>query len=220
MPPSRANGNGSGRRPPAGRATLARPEEIWGRRSVAIGVALVTLAWIGGLILLIGGRGGDGDSISPSKPANTESLQQRFLERTVTDRDNGISIRRPAAWKVSRRHGVSNIQSKDRCLAMQLSAPVPAGKADELRRDGITVLRGQFQDAKVEPAPKSRIGGIPTTTSRVSVKGAKGNGAAVLLSVGAGRKNAYLTEIVVRDASCQGDLQLAQLMLQSARFSK
>jgi hypothetical protein len=52
------------------------------------------------------------------------------------------------------------------------------------------------------------------------VKDPKGNGVSVLLSVGTGKRNAYLTEVVVRDPSCQVDLQLAQLMLSSAQFTK
>jgi hypothetical protein len=193
---------------------------MWGRRSVAIGVVLVALAWIGGLVLLIGGGGGDSDSSSPLQVANAATLQTRYLDQTVRDRDKGIAIRRPANWKVSRRNGVTNIQSKDRCLVMQLSAPVAAGKADELRKDGISVLRQQYPNAKVRPGSRSAIGGVPTTSDTITVRDPKGSNPQVLLSVGKGQKNAYLTEVVVRDPSCQGDLQLAQLMLGSASFTK
>ena len=115
---------------------------------------------------------------------------------------------------------MTNIQSKDRCLVLQLSAPVPAGKADELRKDGISVLRDQFKGAKVQPGSRAEIGGVPTTSNTITVNDAKGRDIQVLLSVGTGRKNAYLTEVVVRDASCQGDLQLGQLTLGSAQFAK
>ena len=129
-------------------------------------------------------------------------------------------MRRPASWKVNKKGGVTNIQSKDRCLAMQLSAPVPAGRANALRKDGIAVLRSQFKNAKVQPASSSRIGGVPTTSNAITFTDPKGNHVRVLLSVGKGQKNAYLTEVVVRDPSCQGDLQLAQLMLGTAQFTK
>jgi hypothetical protein len=115
---------------------------------------------------------------------------------------------------------VTNIQSKDRCLVMQLSAPVPAGKADELRKDGVSVLRDQFKNAKVQPGSKSQLGGIPTTANTITFTDRKGSTVQVLLSVGTGRRNAYLTQVVVRDPSCQGDLQLAQLMLQSVEYTK
>jgi hypothetical protein len=194
---------------------------MWGRRSVAVGVVLVALALIGGLVLLISGGDDDSDSASTAEAApDISQLQDQFLDRTVVDADKGISIRRPASWKVNREHGVTNIQSKDRCLVMQLSAPVPAGRADELRKDGITVLRDQFKNAKVQPGSGSQIGGVPTRSATITVTDQKRNNIQVLLSVGTGKRNAYLTQVVVRDPSCQGDLQLAQLMLGTAAFTK
>jgi hypothetical protein len=185
-----------------------------------VGVLLIAIALIGGLILLISG-GDDNDSGSATEStADVAALQNRFLDRTVVNADKGISIRRPASWKVSKAHGVTNIQSKDRCLVMQLSAPVPAARAKALRKDGITVLRDQFKNAKVQPAASSQTGGVPTRSDTITFKDPKGNNVRVLLSVGTGQKNAYLSEVVVRDPSCQGDLQLAQLMLGSAQFTK
>jgi len=194
---------------------------MWGRRSVAVGALLVAIALIGGLVLLVTGGDDDSGSDSGSKPApDISQLQNQFLDRTVVDADRGISIRRPASWKVTKEHGVTNVQSKDRCLVMQLSAPVPAGRADELRRDGITVLRDQFKNAKVQPGSRSQIGGVPTRSDAITFQDQKGNNLRVLLSVGTGKRNAYLTQVVIRDPACQGDLQLAQLMLGTAEFTK
>jgi hypothetical protein len=203
-------------------ANLVRREEIWGRRSVGAGLLLVALALIGGIVLLAAGSHGNGSGASRAiePTVGVAQLQSRFLDGRVVDHGEGISIRRPASWDVSKSHGVTNIQSKDRCLVMQLSAPVPAGRSDELRRDGVTALREQYPNARVQPGARSRIGGVPTTSSAVVVKDPKGNAIQVLLSVGKGHRNAYLTQVVVRDPSCQGDLQLAQLMLSSARFSR
>jgi hypothetical protein len=186
---------------------------------VAIGVVLVGIALIGGLILLVTG-GDDNDSGSKKRGASVSDLQNRFLDRTAVDPSKGISVRRPSSWKVTRENGVTNIQSKDRCLVVQLSAPVPTGRANALRKEGITVLRSQFKNAKVQPVPSSQIGGVPTKSSAVTFTDPKGNHVRLLLSVGTGQKNAYLTEVVVRDPSCQGDLQLAQLMLSSVEFTK
>ena len=176
---------------------------------------------IGGIVLLIAGGDDDSGSNSGAKPtADIAQLQNRFLDRTVVDSDKGISIRRPASWKVNKQHGVANIQSKDRCLAMQLSAPVAANRAKALQNDGVTALRDQFKNVKVRPGASARIGGVPTRNSTITVTDPKGNPVHVLLSVGTGKKNAYLTEVVVRDPSCQGDLQLAQLMLSTAAYTK
>jgi hypothetical protein len=181
---------------------------------------LLAIAVIGGLILLIAG-GDDSDSDSGTgSTAEVSQLEDRFLDRTVVDPDRGISIRRPASWKVNTEHGVINIQSKDRCLAVRLSAPVAAGRAEALQKDSITVLRGQFKTVRVRPGSTAQVGGVPTRSSTIAVTDPEGNVARVLLSVGTGTENAYLTEVVVRDPSCQGDLQLAQLMLGTAAFTK
>jgi hypothetical protein len=193
---------------------------MWGRRSVVIGALLVAIALVGGLLLLIAGGDDSGTDSGTRSTADISQLQNRFLDRTVVDSDKGISIRRPTSWKVNKEHGVTNIQSKDRCLAMQLSAPVAAGRAKALQKDGITVLRGQFKNMKVRPGSTARVGGVPTRSNTITLTDPKGNAVRVLLSVGTGRKNAYLTEVVVRDPSCQGDLQLAQLMLSTAAFTK
>jgi hypothetical protein len=182
-------------------------------------VVLVAIALIGGLILLIAG-GDDGKSSGSRTTANLSELQNRFLDLTVVNPDKGISVRRPASWKVTKKAGVINIQSKDNCAVMQLSAPVAAGRAKALREDGIGVLRSQFKNARVRPATTSQIGGVPTRSDAITFKDPTGNNVRVLLSVGTGKRNAYLTEVVVRDPSCQGDLQMSQLMLSSAQFTK
>jgi hypothetical protein len=174
---------------------------------------LVAVAAIGGLVLLIAGGGGSSSSKGSAQISG-------LLSRTVVDPNAGISVRRRGNWTVRKKLGVINIQSHDRCLVMTLSAPVPADKANGLRQDGIKLLKSTYKNANVQSAPRSSLGGIPTTTNTVTVKSAKGTHVRVLLSVGKGRKNAYLTEVVVRDTSCQGDLQLASLMLGSIAFTK
>jgi hypothetical protein len=194
------------------------PGELWGRRSVAVGVVLVAIAVIGGIVLLI--AGGDDDKSGAVGTGDVSVLQNRLLDRAVVDSDKGITLRRPASWDVTKKGGVTNIQSKDRCLVMQLSAPVPAGRARAVHKDGITVLRSQFKNANVQPAGTSQIGGVPTRSDTITFTDRKSNHVSVLLGVGTGKHNAYLTEVVVRDPSCQGDLQLAQLMLGSLEFTK
>jgi hypothetical protein len=129
-------------------------------------------------------------------------------------------VRRPAGWSDSNRNGVVTVDSHDRCLVMTLSAPVPAGRSKGLRSDSIALLRRSYKNAKVQSAPSSQLGGIPTTSNALSFSDQKGNPIKVLLTVGTGDKNAYLTEVVVRNPACQGDLQLANLMLGSIQYTK
>jgi len=185
---------------------------------VAIGVVLIAAALIGGLVLLVVG-GGDDDSSSQPSP-QVSHLQDKFLKHTVVLPDKGISVRRPGNWSDSKRGGVVALQSHDRCLAITLSAPQAAGDAKGLRDDSIALIKRSFANARVQPAPDSPVGGIPTSSDALSFHDQKGNPIKVLLSVGKGDKYAYLTEIVVRDNSCQGDLQLAQIVLSSIQYTK
>jgi hypothetical protein len=184
---------------------------------VAIGAVLIGAALIGGLVLLFAGGGDDSDT-KASHPVS--EAQDKFLQHTVVQPDKGISVRRPANWSDSKNNGVVALQSHDRCLAMTLAAPVPAGQAKGLRSDSVDLLKSSYNDAKVGPAPDSDVGGIPTTSDTVSFTDQKKNPIRVLLSVGTGQKNAYLTEVVVRDPRCQGDLQLAQVVLSSIQYTK
>jgi hypothetical protein len=69
-------------------------------------------------------------------------------------------------------------------------------------------------------APDAPVGGIPTTSDALGFTDQKGNPIRVLLSVGSGHKYSYLTEVVVRDPRCQGDLQLGQVVLSSIQYTK
>jgi hypothetical protein len=181
-------------------------------------VALIAAALIGGIVLLIVGDDDDSGS-NASRPVSPQ-LQDKFLKHTVVEADKGISVRRPGNWSDSKGNGVVTLQSHDRCLAMTLSAPVPAGKAKGLRSDSIALLKSSYKNVRVGPAPDSDVGGIPTTSDTISFNDQKGNPIRVLLSVGTGNKYAYLTEIVVRDPSCQGDLGLGQVVLSSIEYTK
>jgi hypothetical protein len=180
-------------------------------------VLLIGAALIGGLVLLIAGGGDDSDTQAAKQ---TTQLQDRFLAHTVVVPDKGILVRRPANWSDSKRGGVIALRSHDRCLAMTLSAPQGADEAKGLRDDSIALLKGSFGNANLRPAPDSDVGGIPTTSDAVTFTDQKGNPIQVLLSVGTGDKYAYVTETVVRDPSCQGDLQLAQVVLGSIEYTK
>jgi len=169
-------------------------------------------------VLIFAGGGGGDSGADPS--GQTSPLQNRFLKETVAEADRGISVRRPANWRDTEHGGVIALQSHDHCLAMSLSAPRGADRAKELRSDSIALLKRSLGNARVLRAWDTPVGGIPTTSDALAVSDQAGNPIRVLLSVGTGHKYAYLTEIVVRDSRCQGDLQLGQVVLGSIRYSK
>jgi hypothetical protein len=74
-------------------------------------------------------------------------------------------------------------------------------------------------NVRVQGAPDKDVGGIPTTNDSITVT-REGNELVVLLSVGKGKKYAYLTEVVVRDpVSCEGAVQRAQLIISSIEYT-
>ena len=199
---------------------MARPRELWGRRTVAIGVVLVAAALFGGILLLILGSDSDSDhgGDGGEAPKQTRDLQDKFLRHTVVDVEKGISVRRPGNWKDTKDNHVITLISHDTCVSMTLAAPESADDANHLHDQSLGLFKRSF-DAKVHPAPDAEIGGIPTKSDRVTFR-AKGHQIRVLLSVGKGSKNAYLTEVVVRNPACQGALALAQLVLTSVEYTK
>ena len=179
---------------------------------------LVVLAVIGGIVGLVVG-GGDDDESTTTSP-QVENLQDQLLTKTVVSPDAGISVRRPGDWTDKKVKGVISIKSKDSCLAMSLSAPTDKGNADTVRKQGLGFYKDTYKNVKVQPVPGSnQVGGISTTSNRITFN-EKGHRIQVLLSVGTGKKNAYVTQVVIRDPQCQGDLQLAQLMLGTVQFTK
>lgn len=177
---------------------------------------LVALALIGGIVLLIAGGG---DTSSGTRPRAAD-LRARYLKRTVAVPAKGISVRRPDDWTDTRRAGIVTLRSGDHCLAMTLSAPVPADRAKGLRSDSLALLSRTYRGARVGAAPDAQVGGIPTSSNAISFTDSKGTPIRVLLSVGTGETYAYLTEIVVRDPSCQADLALGQLVLSSIQYTE
>jgi len=201
----------------ARRARLQRPREIWGRRSVAAGVVLVAAALLGGIVLLI--AGGDDDS-GPESAQRVSNLQDNLLKKTLVVPPDGISVRRPADWKDSRAHGLITLFSPNRCVSVSLSAAAEAKEAKSLLGDSLAALQGSYKNVKVAPGGRGAIGGIPTTSKTVQLTDDKGNRRRVLLSVGRGKKNAYVTQVVLGNPRCQAELGVAQLILSSAEYTK
>jgi hypothetical protein len=138
----------------------------------------------------------------------------------VVNSDAGISVRRPGDWTDTTRNGVITIQSHDKCLVMSLSAPTSVDNAITIRKQGISYFKGQYKNVKVRSAKEFDIGGVPTTTNAITVTDQNGRQISVLLNVGKGKKNAYVTQVVVREPQCAGDLQLATLMLHTIQYTK
>jgi hypothetical protein len=203
---------------PARRARLARPRELWGRRTVAIGTVLVAAAVIGGIVLLLVGSGDDNGSSGPSRD-QVKNLQNELLDKTVVNPTAGISVRRPSSWSDSKRGNAIVLSSEDRCVSMTLAAPTAANQWRKLAQGAIDSLKTQ-ENVTFSKAGNSSLGGIPTTSFRASLTTAKGAGVRTVISVGKGKKYAYLTETALGNPKCRQDLAAAQVILTSVEYTK
>lgn len=198
---------------------MARPRELWGRRTVLVGVALVAAAVFGGVLLLI--LGSDDDKKSPgASPEDIAKLQDDLLDKTVVDPSAGISVRRPSSWSDTKSRNSINLRSKNRCVAMTLAAPTRANQSNKLIQATIDAIRQTQTNVSFKPAGHGQIGGIPTSSYKTALKNPKGDEVRALLSVGRGKRFAYLTETVVGNTSCTDELATAQVIQTSIEYTK
>jgi hypothetical protein len=180
---------------------------------------------VGGTLTLLGAFGGDGSeeedqATSDAAEAEIESARASLTE-SLEDKGQGIAAKYPPSWKSSNPGGERLLQSRDRCMAIKLSAPAAAAQAGRLRRDTIAALRRDFKNAQVAAGEQGKqIGGIPTTQDVVMVEAPQGGQARILIAVGTGKELAYLTEFVLRDPSCGKTLLEGQLILGSIRYTR
>jgi hypothetical protein len=196
---------------------MVRPQELWGRRTLGVGVILVVLAVVGGVILLITGGGGGGSS--SSRNPSLADVQDKLLQTTVVVPPKGISVRRPASWTDVKRNGNIRIRSQDGCLVMTLSAPTDAGSSRALMQQSVRYLRQNYKGVSVRSVGNSQLGGIPTAQNAVSLRDPKGRPVSILLAIGTGKKYAYLTNVTARP-TCVTDLTVGQIVLSSLQYTK
>jgi hypothetical protein len=195
---------------------LQRRQELWGRRTVALGVLFIAAALIGGLVLLVTG----GDDDSDSEGSQVSDLQERLLKRTVVIPRDGISVRRPADWRERKDQDLITLLSPNRCVSVSLSAPADAKEARGLHRDSLSALRQLYEKVQVGPGGRGNVGGIPTMSDAVRLTDDKGNRRRVLLSIGRGKQHAYVTQVVLGNPACQSELAVAQVILSSIEYTK
>ena len=185
---------------------------------MAIGLVLVAFAAIGALVLIV--TGGDDDSASDEPSAQVKKIQDQVLKHTVVNPSAGISVRRPRAWSDTKHGNAITLQSKSRCVSMTLAAPTAAGNANKLLHTSVAAIRESQKGVTFRRAGTGEVGGIPSSSFQAAFKNQKGDEVRLLLSVGKGKRNAYLTETVLGNATCRQDLAAAQVILTSVQYTK
>jgi hypothetical protein len=176
------------------------------------------IALVGGAALLASGGGDDAGSEPP--PA-TETAAAGESSETLAKRDAGLALAHPSGWKRGERRGIVNLESPDRCVAISLSAPVPATGSRRLFADTVAGLRRTFGkvDARLEPAAEP-IGGRPTKSALVAVRTKRGRPVVIRVSVSRGKRFAHLTQVVFRAPPCEAAAEQTRAIVSSIEFSR
>ena len=130
-----------------------------------------------------------------------------------------MAVRLPKDWADTKGNNLISVRSHDRCVAMTLASPDHAPGSAKLLDESLTLLRRSYQGVQTRPVSSADVGGIPTKTYTVFGRDGKTQ-VRVLLSTGKGKSRSYLTEVVLSNASCQGALQRAQIVLGSIQYTK
>lgn len=146
-------------------------------------------------------------------------IQDEILARTVVDPRAGISVRRPESWPGRAAKGVVSLRSSDSCVSVTLAAS-SATTAAQLLRESVTVFRRSYRAVRARPGGATAIGGLPTLSRTITFDAGRGQPLRAVVAVSRGKVNAYLTEVVIRDPSCAGAIQRAQVVLSSVEFTR
>ncbi|MGH2984907.1 MAG: hypothetical protein ACRDK5_11775 [Solirubrobacterales bacterium] len=201
------------RRATARRARLRSPGQLWGRRTILVGLAVIALAVVGSLSLLAD----DGGNQSPVEEGVDE--EQSELGESLDDANSGISVNWPSDWNKLEKGGVFGFQSPDKMVLVAISAPADAAAADQLRKDAIASTAAEYQNPLARPGKGRSIGGLRSEGAAISGKGASGQ-SATLVAVAAGKRKAYLLEVYTAADAPSERLVDAQLIVNSLQLSK
>jgi hypothetical protein len=202
------------RRRPARRARLLSPGQLWGRRTILVGLILLLLAGFGAVLVLAE----DDDDQEPAVEEVVEE-EQSELGESLDDPKSGISVQWPSEWRKLEKGGVFAFQSPDRGVVVAISTPEEAAAADQLRKDSIAAISEQYGDPEVRPGKGTKIGGLEAAGAVISGKGPGGR-STTLVAVASGRSRAYLLEVVTAADAPEQELAGAQLILNSLELSK
>lgn len=197
------------------RARLRSPGQLWGRRTILVGLALIAIAVLGALILLVA----DDDGGSQMAVQEGGDQTQSEVGESLNDAKSGISVEWPSDWIKVEKRGVFGFQSPDRTLQVLISAPADDTGADQLRRDAIASTAADYKNPVVRTGKGRTIGGLQAAGATVRGQGPGGQ-SVTLVAVAAGKQKAYLFEVLTAENAPSKRLVEAQLILNSLQLSK
>jgi hypothetical protein len=204
---------------PTRRARLRSKGQIWGRRAVLAGLAVIGVAILGGLLLILEDDDGDDRDQAAAPVATGTTAQGSDLGETFSDAKSGISLNWPSEWNKLEKGGVFAFRSPDRAVLVGISAPADAADADQLRRDAIGATSAEYKKPVVRPGKGRTIAGLRAEGATISGRGSAGPSSTVVAVV-AGKQKAYLIEVASAGGAPAKRLVEAQLILNSLQLTK
>jgi hypothetical protein len=167
-------------------------DTIWRRRIALMAVVALAVA-IPVTIAIRGGDEGEGqDDAAPSELSDVVGLGEREFDRSL-----GVELRLPAGWKRKKEGEAVTYRSNDKGVLVAISAPGPAGDADEIHDAAVESIESEYRRAEVQKrGSKQRLGGRPAEIAAISATNPKeGTPIRILVATASGEKRAYLVEV-------------------------
>ena len=183
---------------------------IWRRRAILM--AIVGLAIAIPLTLLI--RSSGDDEPAPAEPDFAAELP---LNPPVDDDKLQARYRVPKGWRLKRKGEVVTLSSRDRTVQVGISAPGPAGDADQVLREAVESLKATYESVEVSPGSGSEVGGLRAKGAVVAARGDKVH-LRIVVAAMAGKKKAYLVEVFTAVSASAESVAQAQRFLGSLRL--
>jgi len=159
---------------------------IWIRRTILMLVIGLLVAVP--VTLLV--RSGSGADRAPAPDVQTPSLGKIEVDRALE-----VTFRLPKGWRSKREGSVLGLRSGDGTTGITISAPGPAGDAEELRTAVLADLRSSFERFQVTKQFKRKIGGLKGHLATIDASRAKQGPSSLLVGTAAGKEKAYLVVV-------------------------
>jgi len=122
-------------------------------------------------------------------------VQKPSLGKVQVDRALDVMFKLPKGWRSKREGSVLGLRSGDGTTGITISAPGPAGDAEELRTQALDDLRSSFERFKVTKQFKRKIGGLKGHLATIDASRAKQGRSSLLVGTAAGKEKAYLVVV-------------------------
>lgn len=165
---------------------------------------------------------GETEAPPPEPLAEIEVPEPQLGPKRVDDA-LGVRMQMPAGWERNERQGVLELESQSGAARIAISAPGPAGDADQLHSEVVAGLRSSYREFEVvrnlDKAPLGGLEGQATVAMGTAAARDGGRAQRILVSTAKGDERAYVA-VVFTAAEQSAEVLEAQALVNSLRFTK